>query len=143
MKKYSITVAEHPYQVTVKKKDDYASVLEVSCVDYQVEIQPESSLLLKSKIASEYRSIPGATLAVIPSVAHFKNPGRLTVLLLGLITQILMSVGQSVKIGDSVCAMEAMRMENEIKSHTGGTIRSISVKVGDTLQEGSLICEMV
>jgi biotin carboxyl carrier protein len=48
----------------------------------------------------------------------------------GLITRIKVKEGDSIKENDGVVILEAMKMENEIKSETAGTIRKILVKEG-------------
>ncbi|MBP7461859.1 MAG: acetyl-CoA carboxylase biotin carboxyl carrier protein subunit [Candidatus Delongbacteria bacterium] len=141
MKKFSVTVNQRAYQVVLKQQHGGSALVEVDGIDYQVALQSESSPV---EPAARPHSAPvPVTIPVSgPSAAHLSAPGRLLAPLPGMITQIRVSVGQAVKNGDIVCIMEAMKMENEIKSHTDGTIRSILVKAGDTLQEGSPICEI-
>ena len=45
-------------------------------------------------------------------------------------------VGDSVNPGDTVIIMESMKMETEVKTDVGGTIKSILVKEGDKVQTG-------
>ena len=45
--------------------------------------------------------------------------------------------GQSVKAGDTVCVLEAMKMENDIHCSTSGTVKKILVGVGDAILEGT------
>jgi biotin carboxyl carrier protein len=48
----------------------------------------------------------------------------------GHILEVLVREGDSVEWGDTVVLMEAMKMENEIKAHLGGTVRQICVTKG-------------
>ena len=43
-------------------------------------------------------------------------------------------VGQSVKKGDTLCIVEAMKMMNQIQSDKAGVIKSILVENGDTVE---------
>lgn len=45
--------------------------------------------------------------------------------------------GDSVKPGDTVCVLEAMKMENDVKATTAGTVQKILVSVGDSVLEGN------
>lgn len=49
----------------------------------------------------------------------------------GMITQVLVKVGDEVKEGDTVAVIEAMKMENPIKATVSGKVVEIFVKVGD------------
>ena len=51
----------------------------------------------------------------------------------GKILSVLVKVGQSVKQGDTVCTLEAMKMEMPISSTGGGTVKAIHVAVGQTV----------
>lgn len=49
----------------------------------------------------------------------------------GMVTKILVKVGDEIKEGDTVAVIEAMKMENPIKATVGGKVVEIFVKVGD------------
>ncbi|MES2905575.1 MAG: biotin/lipoyl-containing protein, partial [Pseudomonadota bacterium] len=49
--------------------------------------------------------------------------------------------GQEVKTGEIVAVVEAMKMENQLRSERDGTIKSIGVKVGDTLAVDAIMME--
>jgi biotin carboxyl carrier protein len=44
-----------------------------------------------------------------------------------------------VKNGDALLRLEAMKMENDVQSHTEGTVKEILVAKGDDVQEGELL----
>jgi len=62
----------------------------------------------------------------------------------GLITGIKLNEGDKVSVGDSLFTLEAMKMENEIKSHYEGVIKKICVEKGSTVEKDQklLIIEM-
>lgn len=60
----------------------------------------------------------------------------------GLILEISVSVGQSVKENDSLLILEAMKMENSFLSPRDGIIKSISVSKGDAVDKGQLLIEL-
>ena len=43
-------------------------------------------------------------------------------------------VGDHVNVGDTICIIEAMKVMNEIKATTGGTVLSINVNDGETVE---------
>ena len=46
-------------------------------------------------------------------------------------------VGDTVAAGDTVCILEAMKMENDVHCTNGGTVKQILVGVGDSVLEGT------
>ncbi|NRA44063.1 MAG: acetyl-CoA carboxylase biotin carboxyl carrier protein subunit [Oligoflexales bacterium] len=57
----------------------------------------------------------------------------------GKVIKVCKTLGSSVKKGDVVAIIEAMKMENNIQAQHNGTLESISIKEGETIQVGSPI----
>lgn len=57
----------------------------------------------------------------------------------GTIVSVNVSDGQSVKKGDVLVVLEAMKMENEIKAPKDGTITGISVSKGESVDTGATL----
>lgn len=57
----------------------------------------------------------------------------------GTVLKINVTVGQAVKSGDSLCVLEAMKMENDIPAPADGTVASINVSNGATVQSGDIL----
>src|SRR5699024_1485517 len=55
---------------------------------------------------------------------------------------VLVKPGESVKAGDSLLILEAMKMENEISAPQDGTVASVDVRKGDVVDSGTLLCTM-
>ena len=60
----------------------------------------------------------------------------------GNILDVKVKPGDSVKAGDTLLILEAMKMENEISAPQDGTIASIDVRKGDVVDSGALLCTM-
>ncbi len=60
----------------------------------------------------------------------------------GLVLEVKVKVGDEVKEGDGLLILEAMKMENVIKSSGKATIRSIHIDKGNTVDKGQLLIEM-
>jgi len=57
----------------------------------------------------------------------------------GTILKVLVAVGDPVEMGQAVCVLEAMKMENQITAEKAGTIAEIKVSVGDTVSAGDVV----
>lgn len=60
----------------------------------------------------------------------------------GTITKVLVKAGQAVKAGDTVCMMEAMKMENSITTEYAGTVKAVNVEAGAQVQSGQVLVEL-
>ena len=57
----------------------------------------------------------------------------------GKVLDVKVSVGASVKNGDLVLLLEAMKMENEIFSTASGAVKEVRVKSGDSVNTGDVL----
>jgi propionyl-CoA carboxylase alpha chain len=57
----------------------------------------------------------------------------------GLVKSISVAVGQETKAGDTLCVVEAMKMENVLRAERDGTVKEIRAKPGDSLAVDAVI----
>jgi acetyl/propionyl-CoA carboxylase alpha subunit len=57
----------------------------------------------------------------------------------GKVLRVMVSVGQEVLEGQGVVVVEAMKMENELKSPKNGVVKELRAKVGDSVDTGALL----
>ncbi len=57
----------------------------------------------------------------------------------GVVVEINVSVGDSVKTGDKIMTIEAMKMKTAVSAHRDGTVKSIPVKIGDAVDAGQVL----
>ena len=65
--------------------------------------------------------------------------GAVTVPMQGTIVKVLVEVGQAVEAGQTVCVLEAMKMENNIAADKAGTVTEIKVAPGDSVGSGDVV----
>ena len=57
----------------------------------------------------------------------------------GKIIAVLVAIGDAVEMGQGLVIVEAMKMENEVRSPISGEVKEIKVKPGDTVEGGALL----
>ena len=113
MKKYNITVNGTTYEVIVEEADG-ASVAPV----YTAPVAPVAA--------------PVATAA--PKAPAASGSNKVSAPMPGTILDIKVTAGQSVKKGDVICVLEAMKMENDISAPQDGVVASVNVQKGAGVQ---------
>jgi biotin carboxyl carrier protein len=71
------------------------------------------------------------------------DPKRIYSFIPGTVTDIFVKEGQTVKKGDKLLGLEAMKMLTSIEAHSDAKIKKIHVKVGDRISKGFLMIELV
>jgi acetyl-CoA/propionyl-CoA carboxylase biotin carboxyl carrier protein len=57
----------------------------------------------------------------------------------GTIVKVLVKQGQAVKVGEAICVLEAMKMENSILAHAEGTVEELKVEAGQSVETGTTL----
>jgi acetyl-CoA/propionyl-CoA carboxylase biotin carboxyl carrier protein len=65
--------------------------------------------------------------------------GTVSVPMQGTIVKVLVAVGDDVDVGQTVCVLEAMKMENAITAEKAGTIKEIKVSEGESVGPGDVV----
>ncbi len=123
MKNYTITVNGNVYDVTVEEGTSGAATQASASAAPKVPAKQTPKAAPKKTAGSQ-----GQEKIVSPM------PGKILV--------IKGEAGQAVKKGQVVLVLEAMKMENEIVAPKDGTIASINVAVGDSVEAGDVLATM-
>jgi acetyl-CoA/propionyl-CoA carboxylase biotin carboxyl carrier protein len=65
--------------------------------------------------------------------------GMITSPMQGTIVKVSVKAGDHVKAGDTVCILEAMKMENEIKAPAEGEVIDLRIQAGDSVTSGEVL----
>ena len=70
------------------------------------------------------------------------GPAPLVAPMPGLVVRVSVAVGDSVQPGQGLVVMEAMKMENELRSAATGTVKAIRAQPGDAVEKGAVLVEL-
>jgi biotin carboxyl carrier protein len=59
----------------------------------------------------------------------------------GLVVRVQAQPGQAVTAGAGIVVLEAMKMENELRTTVAGTIKSVHARAGETVEKGQILVE--
>ena len=65
--------------------------------------------------------------------------GEVAVPMQGTIVRVLVAVGDEVEVGQAVCVLEAMKMENNINAEKAGKVKEVRVEPGQTVGGGDVV----
>jgi acetyl-CoA/propionyl-CoA carboxylase biotin carboxyl carrier protein len=57
----------------------------------------------------------------------------------GTIVKVLVAEGDAVDVGQTVCVLEAMKMENNITAEKAGTIKELRIEAGQSVGSGDVV----
>lgn len=98
----------------------------------------------KAEIAPKPAPAAPAPVAAAPAPAAPKPAAGnvVTAPLPGTVTRFTVKVGDTVKAGDTVLMLEAMKMENSITAESAGTVKALLVEAGTQVQSGQALIEL-
>jgi glutaconyl-CoA/methylmalonyl-CoA decarboxylase subunit gamma len=156
MKKYKFAINGNPYEVNiVNVTDDIADVV-VNGINYQVELDGKATIQQPIRVMpAEIKPTPVVQQPVVEQIPVIEQPQvvepspvtsqeatPVICPLPGVILDILVKQGDSVKAGQKLFVLEAMKMENDINSDRDGKIVTIHVQKGDSVMEGDTLVDI-
>lgn len=141
MKSYKFKINGNQYNVEVNSVSGNIADITVNGTPYQVEMEdapavpaaPVQAVQPAATVSAPAAPQPAAKPAASGAGKAVKSP------LPGVILSINVNVGDSVKAGQTVAVLEAMKMENEIQAEFDGTVTAINAAKGDSVLEGAAI----
>ena len=125
---FHILYQNKSYRAEVVSIDKAAKrfIIKINGKSYAVDLKEKFDLLLEKM---------GMNNVAAGKLNHIKAP------MPGLIIELKVKVGDVVKPGDQLLILEAMKMENILKSQGEGTVKNVKVKKGDTVEKGQVLVE--
>ena len=133
---FTVNVNNKSYQVEIKDINTrpVQAYIDGECF----EVTPETKTV--SKPTTETKQNVSNTNPQTTTASAGSN--NITAPIPGVITAIKVAVGESVSAGDEVCSLEAMKMNNAIRTTKNGTIAAIKVSQGDHVAHGQILVEL-
>ncbi|MDD4113031.1 MAG: biotin/lipoyl-binding protein [Herbinix sp.] len=132
MKYYTITVNGNTYEVSVEEN---GGVPAVAPAPVQRTTPAPAAPVQKAAPAPVAAPAPKAASGAQGSI-NVSSP------MPGKILSVKATVGQAIKKGEVILILEAMKMENEIVATDDGTIASINVAAGQSVEAGDLLATL-
>ena len=124
---FSLLAAGRSVQATVQAMPDGLLRVTLDGRMFDVRVQDERELLLE-----RFGLAPGAQ----SGGQEVKAP------MPGLVLKVLAEEGAAIKAGDGLVVLEAMKMENELRAPSGGTVKKIHVQPGEAVVKNALLVEL-
>ena len=140
MKEYKFKINGNEYAVSIQDVEDNQATVTVNGTDYNVEVsgmtsKPKTPKLVQKPVVNTADAHPAVTKTSKPGEGGkaIKSP------LPGVILDLKVNEGDSVKVGQTLMVLEAMKMENNIDSDKEGVVKSLKVRKGDSVLEGDVL----
>lgn len=140
MKTYKFKINGNEYNVEINSVEGSNASVTVNGTAYQVELENAPAAPVQAAPAPV--SAAPAPVQAAPAAPKPAAPGAgkaVTSPLPGVIIAVKVNVGDTVKAGQEVAVLEAMKMENSIEATHDGTVTAIHVAKGDSVLEGAAV----
>ena len=141
MKTYRFKIFGNDYETHVIRKTDDEMVITVNDIQYKAHLETRKDRSVVKPTPKIERPVVAPTIGtkVTAPPDAAKGAGAVNAPMPGLITKVNVKVGDEVTLGQTLLAMEAMKMENNIAANLAGVITEVSVRDGDTVIEGQAL----
>ena len=142
--KYQYKVQGVDYDVEIEEVEGNIAKVSVNGIPFEVELKQPIKAAPKHAHAhvEPPKPVQHAAAAPVAAAKPAQQAGsgqKVLAPLPGTITEIRVKVGDTVKEGDTVVVLEAMKMQNNIQSDWAGTVTSVLVNQGETVMEGATL----
>lgn len=138
MKNFTFKINENDYGVKIISHEGNIIELEVNGTTYSVKMKEEVKTLKTPTLVRKPSRI-----AIEPvKINSSSSITKITAPIPGVILSINVKVGDTIKEGDVLVVLEAMKMENTITSEKSGLVSAINVKIGQQVLQGEVMIEL-
>ncbi|MFN2577800.1 MAG: biotin/lipoyl-containing protein [Pyrinomonadaceae bacterium] len=129
--------------VHVSADNHYRLICDARVFDCRVEGRPESGATLEVVVGTNRHAVtltdPKRLRGATATGAHADGAALIVAPMPGKVVRVLVQAGQKVEAGAGIAVVEAMKMQNEMKSPKRGTVVTINAEVGATVNGGDLL----
>lgn len=142
MKKFKFTINGNQYETEILSIEENIAEIEVNGTLYKVEVDKamktsKTPKLVRKEVVPSTDSHPSVAKTSSPSAP--KGAGSIKSPLPGVILEMYVREGDTVKMGQKLLMLEAMKMENNIEADKAGKVVSIQKHKGDSVMEGDIL----
>ena len=134
MKNYKYTIDGKEYNVEIGDINDNIADVTVNGEAFKVEMEPEP-VEEKKKVVVKPAEAKASQDGDTAAATNVNTENAINAPLPGVITEIKVSVGDTVSAGDTVVVLEAMKMANNIEAEKSGKVTAVCVKQGESVME--------
>lgn len=133
------------YELEVHESDatSYLLISNGEVFDCRVEGRPESGQPVEVIVGATHYAVtltdPKRLSSSGSATAHGDDAARIIAPMPGKVVRILVAAGSQVEAGDGILVVEAMKMQNEMKSPKAGTVIALNVQTGVTVNGGDVL----
>lgn len=139
MKEYKYKINGNEYAVCINEVNDTTANVTVNGEEYKVEWEKPKEEKPVVKVQPVVAKPAQAQAQAAPAPAAAVKGNAIKTPLPGVIIDVKVNVGDTVKKGDTVVVLEAMKMENNINADRDGKVTAIQVAKGDTVADGAVL----
>ncbi len=138
MKNFRFKIHDNNYNVKIVSHEGSMIELEVNGTSYSVKMKEEIKKAKTPTLVRAASKRPSEPLKVNPSSSKTKIVAPIP----GVVLSLDVKVGDTIKVGDRLLVLEAMKMENNIVSEKAGTITAVKVSVGQQVLQNETMIEL-
>jgi biotin carboxyl carrier protein len=133
------------YTLDVRASGDsgYVMIADGAVFDCRVDGRPDSGKPIRVIVGTTEYSVtlidPKRLRGTSGAVAHADEAAHIVAPMPGKVVRLLVSVGDQVEAGAGIVVVEAMKMQNEMKSPKAGTLAALHVELGATVNAGDTL----
>lgn len=137
MKEYKFNINGNGYNVVINSVSGNIADVTVNGIQYQVKLNDTPAPAEPVQVAPVQAPVQQPAPAPAPKTS---GPAKaVTTPLEGIVISVDVKVGDSVKVGQTIAVIEAMKSENEIQSEFEGTVTAINTSKGEHISAGAPI----
>ena len=142
MKEYKYKINGNVYKVTIGDIEDNIAHVEVNGTPYNVEMEKAPKVAVKPVVRPVSTAPAAPATPVVKPAATSTGKSGVKSPLPGVILDIKVNVGDTVKKGQVIIILEAMKMEIPVVAPQDGTVASIDVAEGASVENGDTLATM-